>query len=112
MRTLIVLLLFSISGFAQTNLDPLYYEARSGDPIKMEIHITEAADFINVYRKTGVTSTPTLLGSVPVQVDVWSYQFMSSMPSGSTLQYRFFAVPKKGAELLSESNGVRVKRIK
>lgn len=96
---------------AQT-VSPFVTEARAGETVTLDIEISEPADFINVYRKTGVTSTPSLIGQIAVQPDVWAYAWDYTMPGGTISQYRFFVVPKKGAELLGESNGVRVKRVK
>lgn len=110
-KLILFLLLFSVPCLAQT-VAPHYAEARTGETVTLEILISEPADQINVYRKTGVTTSATLIGSVPVLENVWEYEWLYLMPGGTTTQYRLFVVPKKGAELLNESNGVRVKRIK
>lgn len=110
-KFLLLFLLFGKPVAGQT-LTPFVAEARGGDTVTLGIEISEPADFINVYRKTGVTSTPSLVGQIAVQPGVWSYSWTYTMPGGSVSQYRFFAVPKRGSELLDESNGVRITRKK
>lgn len=107
MRALFLCLLLGQLAFAEEV--PSF---SAGETITLEIYITDVADTINVYRKTGVTMAPSLVGTIPVLPDVWVYDWSYKMPTGTVSQYRFWVVPKKGTELLDESNGVRVKRKK
>lgn len=111
-KAFLLFVLLAKPCWADTELDNLLTEARAGDVVTLTIHNSEPADSLQIYRKTGVTSQPSLVGSIPVQPDVWEYAWSYKMPGGSISQYRFFVVPKRGAELLGESNGVRVKRVK
>ena len=84
--------------------------ASSGEVVSFGILAPDNVDGINVYRKTGVLSSPTLLGTIPVTKGVGEYFWDFRMPSGTTPQYRLWSVTKKGTQLLDESNGVRVVR--
>lgn len=111
-KLFLLLLLLGKPAWSQTITTPFYKEARTGDVVEMDVSISEPLDFINIYRKTGVTSTPSLVGIITVTPSVSTYTWSYKMPGGTTAQYRFWAVTKKGSELLDESNGVRVKRVK
>ena len=105
MKYLLLLLLCSTS-MAQT------VSKRTGEIIYLKACGADG-DTLNFYRKTGVTTSATKIGTVLRIPDVLECkEFQYIMPGGSTAQYRFFVVPLKVGELLEESNGVRVKRIK
>ena len=87
-------------------------EKRAGETIYLKACGADG-DTINFYRKTGVMTSATKIGTalrVPDVLECKEIQYV--MPGGTTAQYRFFAVPVKSGESLEESNGVRVKRIK
>jgi hypothetical protein len=112
MKTLFFILLLSVTGFAQTNVDPLLVEKRTGEPITLTINNSDLADSFNIYRKTSTTSTPMLVGAIAAQPNVYIYTWSTGMPGGTTPQYRFWVVVKRNGVLEGESNVARVKRIK
>lgn len=109
---LFLLFLLLVKPVQAQTADPLLTEARAGDTITLTVHNSEPADTLQVYRKTSVTATPSLVGSIPVIPDTWEYTWKYIMPGGTTAQYRFFVVCKKNGILEGESNVARVKRIK
>lgn len=104
MKTIIVMLMLSVTLSAQT------VSKRAGEIIYLEA-CGDQGDTVNFYRKTGTTASASKIGfvlKVPGVVDCKSIQYV--MPTGTTKEYRFFAVPVKSGEVLEETNGVRVKR--
>ena len=104
MKTIIVMLVLSATLSAQT------VSKRAGEIIYLKACGADG-DTLNFYRKTGVATSATKIGTalrVPDVLECKEIQYV--MPGGTTAQYRFFAVPVKSGETLEESNGVRVKR--
>src|SRR3972149_692452 len=97
-----------VFGFAVLSM-PQPIEKQAGDIIVFTVQLSDQADSISIYRKTGVTTMPSKIGSIPVVSGTNRYEFQYVMPGGTTKMYRFFAVPIRGFEFLEESNGVRVK---
>lgn len=108
---LFVLLINQTQLFSQ-RMEPLVIEAKAGEIITLVIENADPADSFNIYRKTGVTSAPALMDSIPAQPDVYTYEWEYKMPGGATPQYRFWVAVRRNGILEGESNVVRVKRVK
>lgn len=104
MRVVFCVLLLAVSASAQT------VTKRTGEIIYLTVCGAQG-DTVNFYRKSGVTLTPTKIGSIVRTTGVAACKELQHiMPSGTTMQYRFFAVPSVGVTFLDETNGVRVMR--
>lgn len=88
-------------------------EKKTGDVITIEVCGAEGKT-VNLYRKTGVATSATKLDAVSrLEGIVECKEFKTTMPSGSTTVYRFYAIPvASNGEFLDATNDQRVKRVK